>query len=443
MAVGGSLVDVLVVGAGVAGCVVARVLADHGLSVQVVEAGSADQPEVVSGLDALAAASAEGWTWPGEYRRGRGLGGGSAVNGLVMMAGDTDQLRLWGGESLVGCMNTMVDRLAPVPHRHGPVATAFRRAGRTAGHQSSPSSAVPDQTGLITAALAIAGGARRSVADCMFADAPPRLEVIADTEVVELSGNGQMVTGVRTADGRSLTARHTVLSAGALASPGLLLAAGLGNEHVGRGLKDHPSVGFTLSLSDSGHSPTSPTAPPVTTVLRWSSGREANDLLAVPVEGTASTKGYGVVLAATMVARSEGQVDRDGANFGRLTEADDRFRLRAAVRGMAALLTTESWMPVVDQVFIDDRGTPLSQLPAGDADLDDWMMAAPDGLYHAASSCRLGAAVGDGGQVVDTTGVSVIDASVLPDLPRANPQLTVMAVAAQLAEQLAASVSST
>lgn len=442
MTVDSPVVDVVVVGAGAAGCVVARVLADQGLSVQLVEAGSADRPEAVSGLDALAAVNADGWTWPGDYVRGRGLGGGSAVNGLVMMAGDTDLLRLWGGEPLVVSLNKMVDRLTPVPHRHGPVATAFRQASRAAGHRSSPSSAVPDQTGLMTAALAMAGGGRRSAADCLLTDAPVGLEVLTDTEVVELIGNGRTVTGVRTADGRSFTARHTVLSAGALVSPSLLLAAGLGNEHVGRGLKDHPSVAFTLSLATP-ESPPVVATPPITAVLRWSSGRQTNDLVTVPVESNSATDGYGIVLTAAMVVATEGVVTAEGYSFGRLQHADDRSRLRTAVRGTAELLASDAMAAVADQIFIDERGTTLDQLPVGDAELDDWMMEAPDGLYHAGSSCRLGSALGDGGQVVDASGVSVIDASVLPDLPRANPQLTVMAVAAHLAEQLATSLSAT
>ncbi|MDH3684304.1 MAG: GMC family oxidoreductase N-terminal domain-containing protein, partial [Acidimicrobiia bacterium] len=90
--------DSLVVGAGAAGCVAARRLVDGGQRVLLVEAGGSLRPPALSTIDAVAALGEDEWFWPGiealtdgraelvRYRQGRGVGGGTAVNTLVMMA---------------------------------------------------------------------------------------------------------------------------------------------------------------------------------------------------------------------------------------------------------------------------------------------------------------------------------------------------------------------
>ncbi|MFT7601990.1 MAG: choline dehydrogenase-like flavoprotein [Acidimicrobiales bacterium] len=446
--------DVVVVGAGVGGCVAARRLADAGLSVLLLEAGGADAPAVVTGTDALAAARHPGWVWPTpDYLRGRGLGGGSAVNGMVMMAGDQTDLHQWGGSALIAELNRVVDELRPVPKPHGQLASAFRLAARSVGHPSAPSSAVLDQTGLLTAALAFVDGRRRTAAD-VYLSGSSRLHisgqsgsaggadvtVLAEAEVAELTGSGSNVDGVRLVNGEVYRARHVVLSAGALVSPQLLLARGLGNEHVGRGLKDHPAIGLPVGL---GHAPASDRVP-ITTVLRWSSVPGANDLLTMPIESLGHGGSHlGMLLTAAVTTDTEGSVSATSYNLPALASEADRARLRSAVRGTMALLTESAFTQAVTAVFLDDQGTPISQFPDADAELDTWMESRLGGIYHAGCSCRFGRATGAGGVVLGARGVSVIDASSLPDLPRANPQLAILAVASLLAGQLASVLVST
>ena len=61
---------------------------------------------------------------------------------------------------------------------------------------------------------------------------------------------------------------------------------------------------------------------------------------------------------------------------------------------------------------------------------------------HAVGTCRMGAA-GDPAAVVDTDcrvigyeGLRVCDASVMPDLPKANTHLTTVAIAERLVERM-------
>jgi choline dehydrogenase/5-(hydroxymethyl)furfural/furfural oxidase len=130
---------------------------------------------------------------------------------------------------------------------------------------------------------------------------------------------------------------------------------------------------------------------------------------------------------------------------GWLRTQDDRRRLRAGVRHTGALLATEAVTGVAQAVFLDDRGTPLSSLAAmSDAELDRWLVAHPGPVSHAAATCRLGdgsvpgAVLGLDGRLLGWERLHVVDASALPRLPNANPQLPVVAMAERLAAALAA-----
>ena len=87
--------------------------------------------------------------------------------------------------------------------------------------------------------------------------------------------------------------------------------------------------------------------------------------------------------------------------------------------------------------------TPLDQLGTDD-DIDAWLLANVNDYVHAVGTCRMGRP-GDPAAVVDPDcrvqgydGLRVCDASVMPDLPKANTHLTVVAVADELARRMGA-----
>ena len=80
---------------------------------------------------------------------------------------------------------------------------------------------------------------------------------------------------------------------------------------------------------------------------------------------------------------------------------------------------------------------PLDDLDSDDA-IDAWLSASVTDYVHAVGTCRMGTP-GDPAAVVDTDcrvigyeQVRVCDASVMPDLPKANTNLSTIAIAERL-----------
>ena len=85
--------------------------------------------------------------------------------------------------------------------------------------------------------------------------------------------------------------------------------------------------------------------------------------------------------------------------------------------------------------------TPLDELDTDDA-IDAWLTTTVNDYVHAVGTCRMGAA-GDPATVVDTEcrvvgyeQLRVCDASVMPDLPKANTHLTTVAIAERLLQKM-------
>jgi 5-(hydroxymethyl)furfural/furfural oxidase len=85
--------------------------------------------------------------------------------------------------------------------------------------------------------------------------------------------------------------------------------------------------------------------------------------------------------------------------------------------------------------------TPVDGLDSNAA-IDRWLRANVSDYVHAVGTCRMGAR-DDPAAVVDTDcrvigydGLRVCDASVMPDLPKANTHLTTVAIAERLVERM-------
>lgn len=286
--------DVVVVGGGAAGCVLAaRLSARPDRSVLLVEAGPADDdPRIArpsawpgllgSELDwayrtvAQPALNGRRLAWP----RGRVLGGSGAINAMVHIRGaasDFDRWSRWGGEQwTAAAFLPYLERLEAPPgtaapgtipvtenSRPHPFAAAFVAAAQKAGLPANPdfNGAAQEGVGLYRTTVTAGGPqapARR--ANTAFTHLRPALErpnltVLTGATVQRVEVVGGRARGVRVlCDGGVRTvgaSTEVVLCGGAVASPQLLLLSGIGpaGELAGLGIAsvvDLPGVGANL-----------------------------------------------------------------------------------------------------------------------------------------------------------------------------------------------------
>ena len=441
--------DVVVVGAGSAGCVVAARQATAGRSVLLLEAGPDDHgepPAGVTGPSFHRALQEPGRHWPDliarrtdlqdprVYLRGRGLGGSSAVNAMLALRGVPADYDEWGAafgaagwsaaEAECWFAAVRLPLRPSAPAERGPLARALLAAG------------IGGQASLLTRDHA---GHRVSAAAAYLAAAREAgLEVRGDALVDRVLLDGRRAAGVRLAGGEEVEAGTVVVCAGAIHSPAVLLRSGVDRPGIGHGLQDHPSFPIAVRYRQP---PEFGDGLAVAAYLRgqW---REPDDLQVLPVDvADPGDPSVGFVMAALMRVESRGTVrlrstrpeDQPEVDFALLSDERDMEGMHAAVALAERLLRSAALSRVADVLPYDPT--------------DDGIRRGVGDYVHASSTCRMGAA-GDPGAVVDGDGrvhghdgLWVCDASVLPRVPRANTHLPVMMVAertsARLSEQLA------
>ncbi|HYI14310.1 MAG TPA: FAD-dependent oxidoreductase [Thermomicrobiales bacterium] len=299
--IGSGLFDVVIVGAGPAGCVLAnRLTEDNGRTVALLEAGPdygadpAAWPAVTRDSENIYPDS-HSWGYlhanrttdrPLPLPRARVVGGSSTINACVWVRGSAADYDGWAAlgnpgwsfaELLPYFRRAEADPMGgPFHGTDGPVPV-FREAAENLSQldQAFVSAAealgfpwVADLNGdaLQHAGVGptprnVADGGRMHAALTYLAPARPRanLTIVPDALVDRVLIEDGRATGVRTADGREIRGRQVVLSAGAYGSPAILLRSGVGpaadlrelgiavvadRPGVGAHLLDHPGVIF-------------------------------------------------------------------------------------------------------------------------------------------------------------------------------------------------------
>jgi choline dehydrogenase len=493
---GGEQFDVVVVGGGAAGCVVAARLAEAASrSVLLLEAG----PDLRSNLpeqfrDGWRLAQEPEWGYTSDpdprgqvedLRRGKLLGGTSWLTRFAVRGSpaDYDEWEALGNSSWsfdqVLPYFTRLEADAdfgdqpwhgdagPLPITRYPdlelteIGAAGLRALEAVGFRSIEDHNRPGAVGAGRMPMSSRSGLRVTTADAYLplGATPPSLEIRGDAQVANVVVDHTQATGVRLIDGSVIEASWVVLSAGTYGSPPILMRSGIGpadhlQSHgitvrvdlpgVGQNLADHAGVDIDCGYRGSArsspvfhllatfHSSTTPSSEAPDLMLWLSDPRGEPPIFEIDV-GLLRPRSRGSVRL-----RSADPADSPRIELPGLRDRLDLERLvEAYVRGLEVARHSDIRRLCADLPLHDAQDT---------AQLREVVSANSYSFPHVAGTCAMGpraeeGAVVDGsGRVHGTERLSVIDASIIPNGPSAFTQLPTIMLAERLSERLASTI---
>ncbi len=439
--------DVLVLGGGTAGCVLAARLSEEpARQVCVVEAGPDYGPFQNGGwpediLDARALAFSHSWETDREDRsqlRARILGGCSSHNACVVLEGAPADYDEWGPGWTYAELEPYLRR-AERALRTRPLEPAelspWHRGFAEAGGDDA-----------ILHPVNIVDGVRWNAAFAYVDPGRdrPNLEILADTLADRVLLDGDRAVGAATSAG-DLQAGTVVLTASAYGSPAILLRSEIGPDQglpVGEGLSDHVGVGFGYE----------PAAGLVDDTERFAASHFVT-MGEVTVRARSSVCPEGLCDLFLFPAVDYGE---EGWEFSAAV-----FAMKPESRGSVRLNSPDPREPLaIDHGFLSNErdvavlvegveamrraaahdavGALGSEVrPGPDADVDAYVRENARGFFHPTGTCAIGRVVDAEGRVLGFENLRVADASIMPTIPRANTNLSTAAIAERMAELLA------
>jgi choline dehydrogenase len=484
--------DVIVVGGGAAGCVVAARLTENpDARVALLEAGPDYETipaEIDDGLGHPPTAT-HNWGFTSEpdpdsgrkidLPRGRVIGGSSTTNAAFALRGHPADYDAWAAAGDAGwswddvlpsfCkLETDLDfggkpyhgSEGPIPVRRymgedrSPAAHAVHDAIAASGVPSVEDHNAPGAVGVGPVPVNEVGGHRMGVASTYLraARGRPNLSIRADSLVQDVLITGSRATGVRLDGGEVINGGQVVLSGGTYASPAILLRSGVGPaadlralgidvvadvDGVGRGLVDHPAV--SIDMAYAGDAPPVRLMQTVATLHSESAPPGSPPDLQMFGVGPwpAGDLNIWILVAGIVKPRSRGRLwlrsadaaDPPHIDLGYYTHADDMPRHVELLRRTRAVTLAPEIAGLTREVL----NGPASD---DDAELEHYIRANCWSYHHPVGTCAMGSVVDERGRVHGLDNLSVIDASIMPSIPSANTHLPTLMIAEHLAEKL-------
>jgi choline dehydrogenase len=429
--------------------------------------------------------------------RGKVTGGSSAINGQVFLRGVPDDYNLWarwGNDEwdFESCFDYFKKLEADLDFgdqdHHGadgpirarrfkreewlPDQQAFHAACLDAGFSDVPDHNDPNATGVGPIPLNNPDGIRWSTAIGYLNPIRHRLNLTIrhSCMVQRLLFEGTRCVGVEIESGGerfSMYGKEIILSAGAVGSPHLLLLSGVGPRAqldefgipvvhdlpgVGQNLRDHPMM--FVSFSTRPDYPQDPFAPHIQLMLRWTAEGSHlwNDLLMFmssyatdpPERGGDWRVSTGIRVHPVLnLAMSSGELRLQSTDpsvqplldYRYMEDEFDRRRMREMIRLAAKLFEHPAFSSIVTK-----RNEPTDAELADDDALDAFIARDITTGQHTSGTCKMGpasdplAVVDQYGKVHGLQGLRVVDASIVPDCPRANTNVTTMMIGERVAD---------
>jgi choline dehydrogenase len=426
---------------------------------------------------------------------GRILGGSTAINSMVYLRGSRSDYDDWGTpgwtySEVLPYFRRCEDNSRGPDAFHGiggPVSvsdlrykheltSALLAAASSAGHALNPDMNGSAQDGFGFVQVTQRDGRRVDANTAYLAPVRSRanLTVLHGTQVLGVNMSGTRAVGVNVlADGspETILADDVILSAGTYHSPQILIASGIGpagdlkalgipvvqDLPVGHGLQDHLRVGLILATSrpslrsmwtdeaqeeflSLGTGPLTSNVGEAAGFLKTNAAVSEPDfqvsLAAAAVAEMLGAGGHGMTIGGWVSKpTSRGKVSLRSSDplevprivHNYLSTSFDRGTMCAGVRHMLEIAGQSSLGEFTEQG--GDR--PQAE---DDASILEWVARVATTAHHPTSTCAIGSVVDASLKVQGLDRLRVVDASVIPSVPRANTMATALMVGERAAD---------